>query len=216
MGEKAEFSVPHKLFVTFWIKLACTIRWGTDAHDRSAIAVCSLPRLAYMTKRLKYCCRWRPCSETSLLRRLSTALKRWSLRLRLSQPWCTNMENNRQTTAELHQSKVQDEKPLSDNLWHKLLKVSSRKLVIQTASSMFQKDLIKAYFSTELSLSLAPTWVEGPGEAVGEGQGPSCREKWAMKTMSLANAPRTSALGHSSRYSENRLGYANRTLCANQ
>lgn len=50
----------------------------------------SLPRLAYMTKRLKYCCRWRPCSETSRLSRLSTALNRWSLRLRLSQPWCAS------------------------------------------------------------------------------------------------------------------------------
>lgn len=37
-----------------------------------------------------------------------------------------------------------------------------------------------------------------------------------MKTMSLAKAPRTSALGHSSRYSEKRFGYANKTLCANQ
>lgn len=37
-----------------------------------------------------------------------------------------------------------------------------------------------------------------------------------MKTMSLEKAPRTSALGHSSRYSEKRLGYANKTLCANQ
>lgn len=60
------------------------------------------------------------------------------------------------------------------------------------------------------------TWAEGPGEAVGEGHEPSGREKWAMKTMSLAKAPRTSALGHSSRYSEKRLGYANKTLCANQ
>lgn len=46
----------------------------------------SLPRLAYMTKRLKYCCRWRPCSDTSLRNRLSTARNKWSLRLRLSQP----------------------------------------------------------------------------------------------------------------------------------
>lgn len=64
--------------------------------------------------------------------------------------------------------------------------------------------------------SLQQTWAEGPGEAVGEGHEPSGREKWAMKTMSLAKAPRTSALGHSSRYSEKRLGYANKTLCANQ
>lgn len=48
---------------------------------------CSLPRLAYMTKRLKYCCRWRPCSDTSLLSRLSTARNKCSLRLKLSQPW---------------------------------------------------------------------------------------------------------------------------------
>lgn len=60
------------------------------------------------------------------------------------------------------------------------------------------------------------TCVDPSGELAGAGHGPSAREKWAMKTMSLAKAPRTSALGHSSRYSEKRVGYANRTLWANQ
>lgn len=72
--------------------------------------------------------------------------------------------------------------------------------------------------SLHLSLPLFSlrTCVDPSGELVGTGHGPSAREKWAMKTMSLAKAPRTSALGHSSRYSEKRVGYANRTLWANQ
>lgn len=49
----------------------------------SVEAIC-LPRLAYITNRLKYCCKWRPCSDTSLLRRFSTALSKWSLKLKLS------------------------------------------------------------------------------------------------------------------------------------
>lgn len=62
-----------------------TVSPGTGVRDWRVSGACPLPRLAYMTKRLKYCCRWRPCSETSRLSRLSTALSRWSLRL--SQPW---------------------------------------------------------------------------------------------------------------------------------
>lgn len=52
----------------------------------SSVKVCviCLPRLAYITNRLKYCCKWRPCSDTSLLRRFSTALSKWSLKLKLS------------------------------------------------------------------------------------------------------------------------------------
>lgn len=60
------------------------------------------------------------------------------------------------------------------------------------------------------------TWLEGPGEAKGDWHGPSCNEKCAINTISFANAPLTSALGHSRRYSEKRLETLKRTLCANQ
>lgn len=60
------------------------------------------------------------------------------------------------------------------------------------------------------------TWLEGPGEAKGEGHGPSCNEKCAINTISFAKAPLTSALGHSKRYSEKRFETLKRTLCANQ
>ena len=42
------------------------------------------PRLAYMRNRWKYWDNWRPCSETSLRSRDSTAMMRWSLNVR---PW---------------------------------------------------------------------------------------------------------------------------------
>lgn len=67
-----------------------------------------------------------------------------------------------------------------------------------------------------LLLIVLLTCVEEPGEVTGAGHGPSCSEKCARKTMSLEKAPRTSALGHSSRYSGKRVGNANKTLCANQ
>lgn len=60
------------------------------------------------------------------------------------------------------------------------------------------------------------TWLEGPGEAKGDWHGPSCNEKCAINTISFANAPLTSALGHSRRYSEKRFETLKRTLCANQ
>ncbi len=142
----------------------------------------SLPRLAYMTKRLKYCCRWRPCSDTSLLSRLSTARNKCSLKLKLSQLWDKRTNEN-----------VQEPMEWAPNFRH------------YPISHEWGKPTLKRH-----------TWLEGPGEAMGEGQGPSCREKCAMNTMSLEKAPRTSALGHSSRYSEKRFGYAKRTLCANQ
>lgn len=66
------------------------------------------------------------------------------------------------------------------------------------------------------TFSLVFTWLEGPGEAKGEGHGPSCNEKCAINTISFANAPLTSALGHSKRYSEKRFETLKRTLCANQ
>ncbi len=143
----------------------------------------SLPRLAYMTKRLKYCCRWRPCSDTSLLSRLSTARNKCSLKLKLSQLWDKRTNHEKCIRTYGVSSKFQT---LPDFPWMR-----------------------EAYIGRH-------TWLEVPGEAMGEGQGPSCKEKCAINTMSLEKAPRTSALGHSSRYSEKRFGYAKRTLCANQ
>lgn len=60
------------------------------------------------------------------------------------------------------------------------------------------------------------TWPEGPGDVKDEGQGPSCKEKCAINTISFAKAPLTSALGHSRRYSEKRFETLKRTLWANQ
>lgn len=42
-----------------------------------------VPRLRYMRKRWKYCCRCRPCSDTSLRSSASTAFRMWSLRVPL-------------------------------------------------------------------------------------------------------------------------------------
>ncbi len=67
----------------------------------------SLPRLAYMTKRLKYCCRWRPCSDTSLLSRLSTARNKCSLKLKLSQLWDKRTNNEKCTRTYGVSSKFQ-------------------------------------------------------------------------------------------------------------
>lgn len=69
---------------------------------------------------------------------------------------------------------------------------------------------------SNISIRKLNTWLEGPGEAKGEGHGPSCNEKCAINTISFANAPLTSALGHSKRYSEKRFETLKRTLCANQ
>lgn len=157
--------------------------YSMQAHADLKGGEWSLPRLAYMTKRLKYCCRWRPCSDTSLLSRLSTARNKCSLKLKLSQLW------DKRTNNVKHKNLVER----VPNFRH----------------SMISHEWGKPRLTRR-------TWLEGPGEAMGEGQGPSCREKCAMNTMSLEKAPRTSALGHSSRYSEKRFGYAKRTLCANQ
>ena len=49
-----------------------------------------VPRFRYMRKRWKYCCRWRPCSDTSFRSRVNTALRMWSLRVALgSAGWLT-------------------------------------------------------------------------------------------------------------------------------
>lgn len=67
--------------------------YSMQAHADLKGGEWSLPRLAYMTKRLKYCCRWRPCSDTSLLSRLSTARNKCSLKLKLSQLWDKRTNN---------------------------------------------------------------------------------------------------------------------------
>ena len=98
-----------------------------------------------MAKRLKYCEKWRPCSDTLDQSRASTASRRWSNR---------------------------------------------------------------------------PDWGENFSDTLlrqeGAGLGPSPSAKWAQKTMSLETACRTSALGHSSRYSEKRPGWEKSMLLLNQ
>lgn len=89
---------------------------------------------------------------------------------------------------------------------------------IKTAEILYYYTLI-IYSSSLMSHShckIKHTWLEGPGEAKGEGHGPSCNEKCAINTISFAKAPLTSALGHSNRYSEKRFETLKRTLCANQ
>lgn len=174
-----------KLLIIFCINLVYTIHRGTDAHDRWVMTLCSLPRFAYMTKRLKYCCRWRPCSETSLLSRLRTALNRWSLRLRLSQPWYTNMEKQQlKTLAGLHQSKIPDEKPLGDELGYKL---TSRKLVTQTFRQVrhFPHCSARAWHQPEQRVR-ARRWGRGRDRLAGRS------ERWRQWAWQMHHGPQRS------------------------
>lgn len=59
----------------------------TTGAKENTLTSCS-PRLEYIRKRWKYCCRWRPWSDTSFLSNCRTASRRWSLRVALGSACC--------------------------------------------------------------------------------------------------------------------------------
>ena len=65
-------------------------------------------------------------------------------------------------------------------------------------------------------LPMASTGWFGCCSMGGTGEGPSLSEKWATNTRILTKAVRTSAVGHSRMYSQNRDGWAKRTFWQNQ
>lgn len=98
--------------------------------------------------------------------------------------------------------------------WGVCIHTHIKQMHIYLLTQTFRKAICKHLIIRKKTRKI--TWLEGPGDAKGEGHGPSCKEKCAIKTISFANAPLTSALGHSRRYSEKRLETLKRTLWANQ